>query len=139
MKITVRKHQLELAERLKKLSDKSTMDKVAKAMGEEALRVSIANAESNVNATGKKWAPTKNGSRLSWMVGAIAVVFENMKFAIVANNPFAYFQIKGARKRGTNWKIPARSFSPKSGSISSRFRSVLEAGDNVIRSIMGNK
>lgn len=139
MKLTIKQAKVSLKERLDKLSSPETMTEISKVMGNEALRIALQNAGENVNAQGRAWTPTKTGSRLEWLSGSIRIIFENLTFRITSSNPYAYFQIMGASKRGSKWHIPARSFAPKSGTISKRFRSVLDVAHNYLNSLITGK
>ena len=82
--------------------------KVAFALGQKG----ISDAK---NPMGRKWKPLKSGHGLPlrYLVGSLRLRMGFMQFEVSEGRAHASYHQKGARRRDSKWKLPARSFLPR--------------------------
>ena len=128
-----------LKAKLKALGENNSFiaKKMSEAMGQEALKLAKENAANQRNVQGRAWKKKKDKNPIgSWLLNSIQLVLVGTKFKIISTLNYGIYFIKGAKKRDTKWKLPARSFAPRSGQLPASWQSVLDAANNVLKNYL---
>lgn len=88
----------------------------ATVIGKVALRMAQKGIAEAKNPMGRSWRKLKDRSGklpLRYLQGTLKFRMGFLAFAIVEEKPYAIFHQKGAKRRYTKWKLPARNFLPR--------------------------
>lgn len=91
----------------------------AVAIGRVAHRLALEGIAAAKNPQGRPWKALASGRGLPlrYLVGTLKLQMGVMQFSLVEGKAYARVHQKGARKRGSAWKLPARSFVPRGKSL----------------------
>lgn len=86
-----------------------------KGLGTVSHDLAVRGALTATAPTGRAWKPLKKvgGPALREMAGSIRLVITPNGVKLDSSKPWAGFHQRGARKRGTKWKLPIRRILPK--------------------------
>jgi hypothetical protein len=86
-----------------------------RTMGRTSFDLAVSGAEAGRNPQGRAWKKKKDGGRaLSKVAGRLRLKLQNrVGFEVRSTNEVDFFHQKGAKRRGTKWRLPVRRILPK--------------------------
>ncbi len=85
-----------------------------KTMGSVSHQLAQRGAAAGQNPQGRAWKPLKRGGRaLSGAAGSLHLQVTSTGFKIESSQSWLRIHQRGAKKRGTKWRLPARRILPK--------------------------